>query len=95
MRHKERLLKKNIGTAERVLRVACTIWPLVMPLGGGGLLLLLPYVALIAVGVDFVVTASRLMPIVQSAGLEHGPAIAWLEDVACIKKITPAGSAGC
>ena len=54
---------KNLGTSERVLRVALggvlAIWALVFFLGGGGLIWRLLYVALIALGVDFVVTGIR------------------------------------
>ena len=55
--------KKNLGTIERVLRAtlggALAIWALVLLFGGGGLIWLLLYVALIALGVDFVVTGIR------------------------------------
>jgi len=54
---------KNLGTIERVLRVALggalAIWALVSFLGGGGIIWRLLYVALIALGVDFVVTGIR------------------------------------
>lgn len=54
---------KNLGTTERVLRVllggALAIWALWMLLGGGTLLQVLLYIALIALGVDFVVTGAR------------------------------------
>jgi small neutral amino acid transporter SnatA (MarC family) len=55
---------KNLGTIERLLRVALggalAIWALVVLLiGGGSLISLLLYVALIALGVDFVVTGIR------------------------------------
>lgn len=54
---------KNLGTTERVLRVllggALAIWALWLLLGGGALLQVLLYVALIALGVDFVVTGAR------------------------------------
>jgi len=56
-------MKKNLGTVERVLRVTLggglAIWALVLLLGGGGLIWLLSYVALIALGLDFVVTGIR------------------------------------
>lgn len=55
--------KKNVGTIERTLRVALggslAIWALVLLLSGGGLIWLLVYVALIALGVDFVITGIR------------------------------------
>jgi len=54
---------KNIGTIERVLRVligaALAVWALWLLLGSGTLVWLLLYVALIALGVDFVVTGIR------------------------------------
>ena len=54
---------KNIGTTERVLRVllggALAVWALWLLLGGGPLVWLLLYGALIALGVDFVVTGAR------------------------------------
>jgi hypothetical protein len=54
---------KNLGTVERVLRVllggALAVWALVQLLGGGAVAWLLLYVALIALGVDFVVTGIR------------------------------------
>jgi len=54
---------KNIGTTERVLRVllggALAVWALWLLLGGGTLVWLLLYGALIALGVDFVVTGVR------------------------------------
>jgi hypothetical protein len=54
---------KNLGTIERVLRVvlggALAIWALTLFLSGGGLIWLLTYAALIALGVDFVVTGIR------------------------------------
>lgn len=55
--------QQNVGTIERVLRVALggalAIWALVLLLAGGGLISLLVYIALIALGVDFVVTGVR------------------------------------
>lgn len=55
--------KKNLGTVERVLRVALggalAIWALVLLFGGGGLIWLLLYAALIALGADFMVTGIR------------------------------------
>lgn len=54
---------KNVGTAERTLRVALggalAVWALVLLFGGGNLIWLLLYIALIALGVDFVVTGIR------------------------------------
>lgn len=54
---------KNVGTLERVLRVlaggALAMWAGGMLLGGGSLLALLLYIALAALGVDFVVTGVR------------------------------------
>jgi hypothetical protein len=54
---------KNLGTIERVLRVvlggALAVWALTLFLSGGGLIWLLTYAALIALGVDFVVTGIR------------------------------------
>ena len=54
---------KNLGTHERVLRVllggAVAVWALWLLLGGGALVQLLLYGALIALGVDFVVTGAR------------------------------------
>jgi len=54
---------KNLGTTERVLRVllggALAIWALWLLVGGGTLLQVLLYIALIALGVDFVVTGAR------------------------------------
>ncbi|OGA48918.1 MAG: hypothetical protein A3F74_18565 [Betaproteobacteria bacterium RIFCSPLOWO2_12_FULL_62_58] len=54
---------KNLGTTERLLRVllggALAIWALWLLLGGGTLLQVLLYIALIALGVDFVVTGAR------------------------------------
>lgn len=54
---------KNLGTLERTLRVllggALAVWGLWMLLAGGALVWLLLYVALIALGVDFVVTGIR------------------------------------
>lgn len=54
---------KNLGTAERLARMvlggtlaARAAWLL---LGGGGLLWVLLYIALIALGVDFLVTGVR------------------------------------
>jgi len=54
---------KNLGTTERVLRVllggALAVWALWLLLGGGPLVWLLLYGALIALGGDFVVTGVR------------------------------------
>ncbi|OFZ85341.1 MAG: hypothetical protein A2W21_02040 [Betaproteobacteria bacterium RBG_16_66_20] len=54
---------KNLGTAERVLRVllggAVAVWASWLSLGGGALTQLLLYIALFALGVDFVVTGAR------------------------------------
>jgi hypothetical protein len=56
-------MAKNLGTIERVLRVtlggAVAIGVLSLLLGGGGLIWKLVYVALITLGVDFVVTGIR------------------------------------
>ena len=56
-------MKKNLGMIERVLRVtlggALAIWALVLLFGSTGLIWLLLDVALIALGVDFVVTGIR------------------------------------
>lgn len=55
--------KTNIGTIERVLRItlggALALWALVLFFGGGALIWQLLDVALIALGVDFVVTGVR------------------------------------
>lgn len=55
--------KQNVGTTERVLRIALggalTIWAVVLLLAGGDLIWLLLYGALIGLGVDFVVTGIR------------------------------------
>ena len=54
---------KDIGATERVLRVllggALAVWAVWLLLGGWVLPQLLLYVALIALGVDFVVTGAR------------------------------------
>lgn len=54
---------KNLGTFERVLRVllgaALTAWAVGSLFGGGTLVQLLLYVAVIALGVDFIVTGGR------------------------------------
>ena len=54
---------KNLGTIERMLRVvlggALAIWALALFVGGNGLTWKLLYVALIALGLDFVVTGIR------------------------------------
>jgi hypothetical protein len=54
---------KNLGTVERVLRVALggalAIWALMLFIGGGDLIWRLAYVALIVLGADFVVTGIR------------------------------------
>lgn len=55
---------KNIGMIERLLRVllggALAIWALLLLVSaGGGLIWLLLYVALIALGIDFVITGIR------------------------------------
>lgn len=56
-------MKENVGMVERAVRVtlggALAIGALVLLFGGGGLISLLLYVALIALGVDFVVTGIR------------------------------------
>lgn len=55
--------KPNIGTIERVLRITLgatlALWSFVLLLGGGALIWRLLDVALIALGVDFVVTGIR------------------------------------
>lgn len=54
---------KNLGITERVLRVllggALALWALWVLLGGGTLLQVVLDIALIALGVDFVVTGVR------------------------------------
>lgn len=54
---------KNLGTAERLLRVllggAAAAWASWLLLAGGVLTPLLLYIALLALGVDFVVTGAR------------------------------------
>lgn len=54
---------KNVGTTERILRVvlggALAVWALWLLFGGGTVLWVLLYVALIALGIDFVVTGLR------------------------------------
>ena len=54
---------KNVGTIERVSRVvlggALAVWALWLLLSGGPVVWLLLYVALVALGVDFVVTGIR------------------------------------
>ena len=54
---------KNLGTIERVLRVllggALAVWAVSLLLGGGVLVWQVLRVALIALGVDFVVTGIR------------------------------------
>ena len=54
---------KNVGSLDRVLRVllggALAAWAGWMLLGGGSLLALLLYLALAALGVDFVITGIR------------------------------------
>lgn len=61
---REAMMKKtNIGTIERILRITLggtlALWALTLLLGGGGLIWQLLDVALIALGVDFVVTGIR------------------------------------
>lgn len=55
--------KRNVGTIERVIRVALggalAIWAVVLLLGGGAMIWLLLDAALIALGVDFLVTGIR------------------------------------
>lgn len=55
--------KTNVGMTERAIRVALggslAIWAVALLLGGGPWLRLLLYVALLALGVDFVVTGIR------------------------------------
>lgn len=54
---------KNVGTTERVLRVtlggALAVWGVVLMLGGGSLIWLLVCIAVIALGLDFIVTGIR------------------------------------
>lgn len=54
---------KNIGTVERVLRViiggALAVWALSLLLSGNGILWQLLDAALVALGIDFVVTGIR------------------------------------
>ena len=54
---------KNVGTTERVMRVAfggaLAIWALLSLFDGNGLIWILLYVALIALGADFVITGVR------------------------------------
>lgn len=54
---------KNLGMLERVLRIvlggALALWALSLLLGGGALVWQLLRIALIALGVDFVVTGIR------------------------------------
>jgi hypothetical protein len=56
-------MEKNLGTIERVLRVtlggAVAVGALILLLGDGGLIWTLLYIAVIALGVDFVVTGIR------------------------------------
>lgn len=56
-------MTKNLGSIERVLRVvlggALAIWALVMFFGGAGLIWRLVYIAVIALGVDFIITGIR------------------------------------
>lgn len=71
--------KRNVGTIERGVRVALggalAIWAVVLLFGGGGLIWLLVYVALIALGVDFVVTGIRgYCPLYNLLGLSTAPA---------------------
>jgi hypothetical protein len=55
--------RKNVGTVERVLRVGVgggfALWALLSLLEGGGLMWLLLHVAIVALGVAFVVTGIR------------------------------------
>lgn len=71
--------KQNVGMIERVLRVALggalAIWALVLLFGGGGLIWLLVYVALIALGIDFVVTGiTGYCPLYNLLGWSTAPA---------------------
>jgi hypothetical protein len=56
-------MKKNLGTAERVVRVAlgggAALWALVQLLSAGTLGWQIAYVAIIALGADFVFTGIR------------------------------------
>jgi Inner membrane protein YgaP-like, transmembrane domain len=55
--------KKNVGTIERVGRIALggglAVWAAVLLLGAAGLISLLLYFALVVLGLDFVVTGIR------------------------------------
>ena len=55
--------KKNVGTIERIGRVALggvlAVWAAVLLFDAGGLISVLLYVALIALGVDFMLTGIR------------------------------------
>ena len=55
--------KNNLGTIERVMRIALAgalaIWALVLLFAGGGLVWVLAHIALVALGADFVVTGIR------------------------------------
>lgn len=67
------LNKKNLGTIERILRVllggALAIWAVLLLVGSGSLVWWLLDVALIALGVDFVITGIRgYCPLYQRLG---------------------------
>ena len=68
--------RNNLGTIERVVRVtlgsALAIWALMLLFGGCGLIWLLLYVALNALGVDFVVRGIRgYCPLYNHAEFSH------------------------
>ena len=70
---------KNVGKTERILRVALgsalAIWALTLLLSGGNLIWLLVYIALIGLGVDFVVTGIRgYCPLYNLLGWSTAPA---------------------
>jgi hypothetical protein len=54
---------KNIGTIERVVRIALggvvSIWALTLLIAGGNLIWMLWYIAVFALGADFVITGIR------------------------------------
>lgn len=69
---------KNVGSLERVLRVllggALAAWAGWMFLGGGSLLAILLFIALAALGVDFVVTGARgYCPLYKWLGWSSAP----------------------
>jgi hypothetical protein len=69
---------KNVGMSERVARVvlggALAVWGLLLMIGGGAALQLLLYVAMIALGLDFVVTGIRgYCPLYKRLGWNTAP----------------------